>query len=136
MPHGHGPLGKHPAPGDTLGGYLLEGTIGAGGMASVYRARDATGAVVAVKVLNPARVIPEDVKRFTREFSALSRMDHANIVQVYQAGVEHGYPWIAMEYVDGEDLGTLIDGWAADPPPDRFARVERILRGICRGLQY
>lgn len=129
-------LGPLPAPGDRVGGYRIEAAIGMGATATVFRALDERGAPVALKVLNPARVLPEDVKRFTREYRALARMDHCNVVAVYQAGVHQGYPWIAMEHVDGTDLGTLIDRWNESPPPDRFDRAERILRGLCRGLQY
>lgn len=130
-------FGRPPGPGDRLGRYTLESPLGAGGMASVYRALDPHGDAYAVKVLNPSRVQPEDVKRFQREFKALSKMDHPNIVRVYESGV-HGqaYPWIAMELVEGGDLEGLIERWKAAPPADRFARIEALLVGLCKGLQY
>jgi tetratricopeptide (TPR) repeat protein len=136
-------LGNHPAHGERVGPYLLEETIGAGGMATVYLAsatKDAgevqAGSVVAVKILNPARVLPVEVKRFTREFQALKRMNHPNVVQVHGAGVEKGYPWIAMEYVDGSELGALIKRWNLTRPKDRFEKIEQLLRGLCDGLEY
>jgi tetratricopeptide (TPR) repeat protein len=129
-------LGPHPEVGDRLGRYTLVAPLGAGGMASVYQARDPHGDAYAIKVLNPARVQPEDVKRFQREFKALSRMTHDNVVRVYESGVHDGYPWIAMEQVEGGDLEQLIERWKTRPPPDRFARIEAILRGLCRALQY
>ncbi len=135
-PFWRGGLGPHPAPGSTVAHYQVDSLLGSGGMATVFRARDVRGAGVALKVLNPARVLPEDVKRFTREYKTLSRMDHDNVVQVHEAGVHEGYPWIAMELVEGTDLDSVIMGWRASPPPDHYARVERILRGLCRGLQY
>ncbi|MBX2797164.1 MAG: protein kinase [Myxococcales bacterium] len=110
-------------------------------MASVYEA-EAIGEgldaprVVALKVLNPDRVLQEEVRRFTREYRALSRMNHENVVRVYDTGVHRGYPWIAMEMVDGRDLETEIEAWRASDPDDRFERIERILRGICLGLGY
>ncbi len=131
-----GGLGRHPAPGDMLGKYHLQKVLGAGGMATVYRAVDPQRAAVAVKVLNPARVMPEDVKRFTREFRALSRMDHPNVVHVYEAGVHDGYPWIAMELVEGHDLDTELAAWKQADPGDRWERVGRILRGTLQGLGY
>ncbi|MEQ1503399.1 MAG: serine/threonine-protein kinase [Myxococcota bacterium] len=131
-----GGLGPHPAPGDRLGRYALVELIGAGGLATVFRAVDEGGADVAVKVLNPARVLPEEVKRFTREYRALSKMDHPNVVRVFEAGVHQGYPWIAMEFVDGTDLDTEIDRWKSEDPRDRWERVDRILRGVCRALGY
>jgi tetratricopeptide (TPR) repeat protein len=131
-----GGLGPHPVPGDAVGPYRLVALVGAGGLATVFRATDRAGSTVAVKVLNPARVLPEEVKRFTREYRALSRMDHPNVVKVYEAGVHQGYPWIAMEYVDGTDLDTVIGRWKAEDPSDRWERIAHIVRGLCRGLSY
>lgn len=130
------PLGRHPEKGDKLGRYTLHSTLGAGGMASVFKAIDPHGDAYAIKVLNPARVLPEDVKRFQREFKALSRMDHPHIVRVYESGIHQGYPWIAMELVDGGDLEQLIERWKAAPPSDRFERIETLLTQLCRALQY
>lgn len=122
--------------GDTVGSYRLVDRLGAGGMATVYRADAPDGRQVALKILDPGRVVEEDVKRFTREYRALKRIDHENVVSVYDSGVHDNYPWLAMELVEGTDLETLIDRWASAPPPDRHEHVERILRGLCRGLQY
>jgi len=103
-------------------------------MATVYRAVDDAGNVVALKILHPGKAQTDEVKRFEREFLALRDLRHPSVVQVFEAGVSGDYPWIAMEYVDGADLGSLVDRWTANPPPDRFAHVERILRGLCEGL--
>src|SRR5262245_18809240 len=81
-----GGLGAPPGVGDVIGRYRVLELIGTGGMASVFRASH-DGDQVALKILNPARVLPEDVRRFTREFRSLSRMDHENIVRVHEAGV-------------------------------------------------
>jgi len=105
-------------------------------MATVFRARGPDGHDVALKVLDPGRVIEEDVKRFTREYKALKRIDHENVVAVYEAGVHDHYPWLAMELVEGTDLETVIDQWKQSPPDDRHEQIERVLRGLCRGLQY
>ena len=53
----------------------------------------------------------DEVKRFEREFLALRDLRHPSVVQVYEAGMAGDYPWIAMEYVDGSDLGSLVDRW-------------------------
>ncbi|NCG20613.1 MAG: protein kinase [Rhodobacterales bacterium] len=129
-------LGAHPSPGDTIGPYLIEALIGSGGMATVFRARDPSGAPTAIKVLNPARLPAEEVKRFTREYRTLSQMEHRHIVTVYESGIHQGYPWIAMEFVDGTDLGSVISHWKANPPTDLWERVESIFRGLCQALQY
>ncbi len=124
-----------PTPGDTVGPYVLGELLGVGGMATVYRGVDKSNNVAAVKILHPGKAQTDEVKRFEREFLALRDLRHPSVVQVYEAGVAGEYPWIAMEYVDGSDLGSLVDRWTANPPSDRFAQAERILRGLCEGLQ-
>jgi tetratricopeptide (TPR) repeat protein len=123
-----------PTPGDQVGPYVLHELLGVGGMATVYRAVDDTGGVCAVKILHPGKAQTDEVKRFEREFLALRDLRHPSVVQVYEAGMAGDYPWIAMEYVDGSDLGSLVDRWTANPPADQFAQAERILRGLCEGL--
>ena len=125
-----------PTPGDSVGPYVLAELLGVGGMATVYRAKDDTGGDFAVKILHPGKAETDELRRFRREFLALRDLRHPNVVQVYEAGAHSNYPWIAMEYVDGSDLGTLIDRWVANPPADRFVQVERLFRGLCQGLAY
>jgi tetratricopeptide (TPR) repeat protein len=125
-----------PTPGDQVGPYQLQELLGVGGMATVYRAVDESGAECAVKILHPGKAQTDELKRFRREFLALRDLRHPGIVQVYEAGGHNDYPWIAMEYVDGVDLGTLIERWQANPPPSRYADLERIFRGLCDALSY
>lgn len=129
-------VGDSPQPGTDLGGYVLGEPLGSGGIAAVYRARHHDGREVAVKVLHPQSLGTDEVKRFQREYRALSRLRHKNIVQVYETGVRERYPWIAMELVDGRDLEAEIERWADDEPQDRWTRVERILRGLCQALDH
>jgi len=109
-------------------------------MAAVYRARHrVSGLVCAVKILHPASIHSgdlEDVKRFKREFQTVSRLDHPNVVKVYEAGVEDRTPWIAMELIEGVDLDGLLARWQVDPPPNRMDLVEHILRGLCEAFAY
>ncbi len=123
------------AEGTRVGPFLLQAHLGSGGNARVFRATQDDGRVVALKLLHPGRATAEDLKRFEREFKSLERLDHPNVIQVYQAGETDGHAWLAMEYVDGCDLGALVDGWSAQEPDDRWARVERILRGLCAALE-
>lgn len=123
-----------PLPGDRVGPYVLGDRLGVGGMATVYRAQNAPD--VAVKILHPGKAETEEGRRFRREFKTLKELDHPGVVKVHEAGVHGDYPWIAMEFVDGTDLGTLIERWALDPPADRFDRVEAVLRGLCEALDY
>jgi serine/threonine-protein kinase len=92
------------------GRYRIEKRIGAGGMANVYLAEDETlGRRVAIKVLHQRYA--EDgqfVERFLREASAAARLNHPNIVQVYDRGQSDSTYYIAMEYVDGMTLKELV----------------------------
>lgn len=97
---------------DTVydGRYYVRRRIGSGGMANVYLADDQTlGRDVAIKVLSP-RFAEDDqfVERFMREASSAARLNHPNIVQVYDRGQAAGSYYIAMEYVEGETLKELI----------------------------
>ena len=98
------------APGAVIAGYRLEGRIGAGGMAVVYRARDmALGRTVALKIIAP--VLAEDKEfreRFIRESSAAAAVDHPHIIPVYAAGEAEGALYLAMRYVPGGDLRGLL----------------------------
>lgn len=129
-----------PLPGDSLGGdrlgpYRLGASLGVGGMAVVYRAEGPNGPV-AVKILHQSRITAEEVKRFRREYLTLERLKHRHVVRVYDTGEQDGYPWIAMELVDGPDLGTLIEQWQQDPPADRFERVHTIFAALCDALAH
>jgi eukaryotic-like serine/threonine-protein kinase len=91
-----------------LGQFKIVDRIGAGGMATVFRAeQESLGRSVAVKVL-PDYHANDDVfqKRFEREAQAVARLDHPNIVQIYLLGKEDNITYIVMQYVDG---GTLKD---------------------------
>ncbi|MBK9030680.1 MAG: serine/threonine protein kinase [Myxococcales bacterium] len=92
-------------PGTQLGRYLLGDELGAGGMATVFRARDVElRRDVAVKVLFPhlARK-PELTRRFQREARAAAGLEHANILRVYDVGTD-GTAYIVMELVRGQSL--------------------------------
>jgi tRNA A-37 threonylcarbamoyl transferase component Bud32 len=98
-------------PGSDLGRYQLGDELGAGGMATVYRARDRDlRRDVAVKVLFPhlARK-PELTQRFHREARAAAGLEHPNILRVYDVGADNATPYIVMELVRGHSLRELAD---------------------------
>ena len=106
------------APGDTIAGYRLEEQIGQGGMAVVYRARDERlRRPVALKVLSPDLASDAEFRtRFIRESRAAAAVDHPNIIPVYDAGEVRGFLFIAMRYVPGGDVRSLLaDGRGLEP---------------------
>src|SRR5918996_2433309 len=121
---------------ETLAGgrYRVEGNLGHGGMASVYRARDAElDRPVAIKVLaehlagNPAFR-----DRFLREARLAARLSHPNVVQVFDAGEDEGRPFIVMEYVEGEPLADTLKREGRLAP----AYVVDLALQVCGGLEH
>lgn len=98
---------RGPTPSETLGPYILEGIIGAGGFGTVYRARDAGGRRVALKVLAPHVDSEETLRRFEREGTI--RIDHPNVVRVLDAGSASGVSYIAFELLEGKPLIALLE---------------------------
>ena len=96
--------------GTTIGRYRFVRLLGVGGMAKVLLAEQTSlNRLVAVKLLNKEMLLNKKaVDRFARESLAGGRLSHPNIVQTYDAGTMGGLLFIAMEYVEGEDVGNLI----------------------------
>lgn len=98
---------RGPSQPQKLGPFSLEGIIGAGGFGTVYRARDASGRLVALKVLAPHADSDEMLRRFEREGSI--RIDHPNVVAVIDAGRDAGVSYIAFELLEGKPLSALLE---------------------------
>ncbi len=122
-------------PGDRIGSFVYERIIGRGGMAYVLLARDPVGQPVALKVLRASRLNTGQV-RFKREFRALARIQHPNVIRVDSTGDIFGHPYIAMEYVEGRDLHQVVRSFKQLPPEIRWKRCERILVDLCRALAH
>ena len=120
------------AVGSQVAGYQIERQIGRGGMAVVYRAFDPRlGRSVALKILAPE--LANDAafrERFNREMRAAAAVDHPHIIPVYDAGEASGSLFIAMRYVAGQDLRTLLDREGALSP----SRVTRIVSQVASAL--
>jgi Protein kinase domain len=121
--------------GSQIASYRLEEQIGRGGMAVVYRARDVRlDRSVALKILAPALARDQAFRqRFMRESRAAAAVDHPNIVPIFEAGEAGGAGgvlFIAMRYVRGRDLRTLIDTAGALPA----ARVASIVAQMASAL--
>jgi serine/threonine protein kinase len=124
------------APREIGGRYDLEGRLGAGGMSTVFLAKDRVlERHVAVKLLAEHLSDDEDfVARFRREALAAARLQHPNIVQVFDSGEDQpsGRHFIVMEYVDGPSCADMI---REQSQLDVDETVE-IVRGACHGLDY
>ncbi len=119
--------------GSVLGGrYRLVELLGLGGMATVFRGHDAQlGRDVAVKVLRPEYGRdPDFLARFRAEAKAVASLNDPNIVSVFDFGQGGAGPYIVMEYVDGEDLATLLRRNGSLPP----RQAARIARDVGRAL--
>ena len=103
--------------GDELAGYRIESYLARGGMAVVYRARDvALGRPVALKLIAPELAMNEKFRlRFMRESLLAAAIEHPNIVPIYRAGEDDGHLYIAMRFVDGMDLGAVLEREGALP---------------------
>jgi serine/threonine-protein kinase len=96
--------------GGKLGRWTIDKVLGRGGMGEVFLAHsDGEPSRAAVKVLAPelAREVGF-LQRFQREIDALRQLDHPNIVQFYEAGVQDGHYYYAMEFVDGQTFESLL----------------------------
>jgi serine/threonine protein kinase len=112
------------APGQAAGPYTVLSIIGAGGMGTVYLARDERlGRQIALKILKATTAgdAEQNRRRLVREAQAASSLNHPNICHIYDVGDADGQPWIAMEYVEGRTLQAIIprDGL----PPRTVARM-------------
>ncbi len=113
--------------------YALLELLGQGGMATIYRATDTQlGREVAVKLLRPEYLKdPDFSSRFRQEAQSAASLSHTNVVTVYDYGEDPSGPFIVMEYVDGEDLATILRRNGSLPP----AQVARIGASVARALQ-
>src|SRR6185369_5473714 len=120
-------------PGTLLGGrYRIIGLLGRGGMGEVYRATDLTlGQSVAIKFLPETTSRDERaLARFHNEVRIARQVSHPNVCRVYDIGETEGLVYLTMEYVDGEDLGSLLRRIGRLPQD----KAIEIARQLCAGL--
>lgn len=126
-----------PEPGEHIGRYVVESRRATGGMATVFVVRDSeSDERLALKLLHPVEEADGQQTRFRREFRALSRLLHPNVLQVRNWGMRGARPWFTMELVEGVDLRSAVHSWAELVPEDRFARVHSITVQVARALAY
>jgi len=119
--------------GTQIGSYIISEKLGQGGMASVYKAHhERLDRYVAIKVLHPAFKDNDDfLKRFTREARVVAKLEHPNIVPVYDFAEHDGYPYLVMRYVEGKTLKDTYNQGSLSR-----AEIIRIAQGIADGLDY
>ena len=123
-----------PLLGKTLGGYEVLRKLGEGGMGAVYEARQiALDRSVALKVL-PAHLAANTdfIRRFSREALSVAKLNHNNIIQIYDIGKEEGTYFFSMEFVRGTSIGDIIE---KEGKMDTGRAVGYILQSA-RGLEY
>ena len=119
------------AAGTTVGGLTVEVVLGQGASGTVYRARDRAGGPVALKVLDPVLAADRRFReRFLREAALAGTLEHPSVVPVVATGEDDGLLYIAMAYVDGVDLRTLLRDEGPLPPDRALA----LLAGIAGAL--
>ncbi|MFZ0760911.1 MAG: tetratricopeptide repeat protein [Candidatus Sulfotelmatobacter sp.] len=120
--------------GDVLGGrYEILQLLGEGGMGAVYKARDRElDRFVALKLIRPELAAnPSIVARFKQELLLSHQVTHKNVIRIYDLGDSEGVKFITMEFVEGEDLRTLILEKKKFPAEE----AAEIVQQVCRALE-
>jgi serine/threonine protein kinase len=114
-----------------LNDFEILGELGRGGMGVVYKARQIKlNRVVALKmVLSGPHADPDQLGRFHTEALAVARLQHPNIVQIYEVGDQDGLPYFALEFVDGGPLDRKVAG-KPQPPREAALMVETLARTV------
>lgn len=117
----------------NIPGYEILDELGRGGMGVVYKARQvALHRLVALKtILQAAHAGEDDLARFRVEGEAVARLQHPNIVQIYEVGEHAGCPFFSFEYVDGGDLDPLIETSSLTP-----RQSAELVRTLARAVHY
>ncbi|MBX9640606.1 MAG: serine/threonine protein kinase, partial [Mycobacteriaceae bacterium] len=119
-------------PGQVFAGYRIERLLGVGGMGAVYLARHPNlPKLVALKLLSRAMTDDDVRTRFLREADHIARLEHPNIVAVYDRGDQDGQLWIAMQYIDGSDAAAAV---SEGPLPAE--RAVRIITETAKALDF
>lgn len=121
------------AVGSVLGGrYEILKTLGEGGMGAVFKAHDKeVDRIVALKVIRQELAGSTDIlKRFRQELVLARQITHRNVVRIYDLGVADGVRFISMEYIEGQELGDLLESRGKLPPKE----AAEVMLQVCYGL--
>ncbi len=133
-PSTHGPT-ETSSSGDAtiVTGYEILGILGRGGMGVVYKARQlGLNRIVALKmILSGGHASTDELKRFKIEAEAVARLQHPNIVQVFDIGERDGRPFFSLEFCDGGSLQQKLDGTPLDP-----YKAAALLETLARAMDF
>jgi serine/threonine protein kinase len=124
--------------GRQLDEYRLEEMLGKGGMARVYRGVDVRlKRHVAIKVIDaPFRSDSDYAMRFEREAQAIAQLEHPNIVTLYRYGEVDGLLYMAMQYIQGADLKSILSSYHQDGEFIEPSESLHIIQEVCTALDY
>jgi serine/threonine protein kinase len=130
-----------PLIGKRLGDYLIEGVLGTGGMARVYRGYDDNlDRYAAIKVIEPQLIASAEEdeyrERFLREARAIARLNHSRIVGVYQFNQIGNLYYIAMEYIEGRNLRDVLKTYLKQDKLMPTGDMLKVLLDIADALDY
>jgi hypothetical protein len=123
--------------GRHLAHFELIEPIGVGGMAAVLRARDTQlDRFVALKILPPAMAADaENVRRFHQEARSAAKLDHENIARVFFCGEDQRLHFIAFEFVEGENLRTILERRGRLPVAEALTCLVQVAAGLCHAAE-
>ena len=118
--------------GSFLGGFKIERELGRGGMGVVYKAHELSlNRKVALKVLSQRLSSDEEfIKRFQREAQVIATLNHPNIVNIFSCGKDHGLYYFAMEYVNGKDLGQILQEKTSIPVEQALSITSQVASAL------
>ena len=123
--------GRFPVGIVLAGRYRILGMLGKGGMGEVYKAFDLIlNQTVALKFLSAAHYGESALSRFRNEVRVARQVSHPNVCRVYDLGMVEGLHYLSMEYIDGEDLASLLRRIGRLPQD----KAMEFTRKICAGL--
>ncbi|MCA9488782.1 MAG: protein kinase, partial [Myxococcales bacterium] len=119
---------------EYIGPYRVLRPIATGGTAEVYEVLDpASGERLALKLLV---AVSTSLKRFNREYEAMTRLNHPSIVRVYHYGLHQGHPWLTMELLRGQPAQTMVKRAGRPGSRERMSEVLRVGYHVSRALHY
>ncbi|MCE9584789.1 MAG: protein kinase [Planctomycetes bacterium] len=121
---------------DSIVGKIFSGVqvlqrVGRGGMATVYKGKHlALNKMMAIKILSVSVKDPDMINRFVKEARSVAKLEHPNIVQVYNVGQKFGFTFILMQFIEGHTIAEILDHKRKIPPGQAIKIVREIARAL------